>query len=339
MDKMNWSAFLLGKMRPVIDELKKFNELKAIGIYGSVGAGWADKWSDDIDIVCFCSNVPNYNKRQKMLLKLGAKPSKCWGTADLFEFAGVNHCSIQYKTVSEIDFKVRELITKAAQWHERELAIYFNALRILYDPSGLIRKWNRRLVKYPRLLRDNNLEKISTVLSGLEQIKKGLQRHDWFQVDMGLQNCTDNLLIPLYALNRKYFATPKWIFKEATRFRTVPKGLLDKLKGMAALNSREQIALKARMIFNAFRLLYPACKRANPKLTVRSIAEAEADVREVERLVKRRVIDSGMIPKALSCVNAIRGGVKKAHILNASVPHALLLEIFTDKGIGTEIVK
>jgi len=61
--------------------------------------------------------------------------------------------------------------------------------------------------------------------------------------------------------------------------------------------------------------------------------------RDVERLIKKKVIDSGMIPKARSCVNAIRGGVRKAHILNASVPHALLLEIFTDKGIGTEIVK
>ncbi len=60
---------------------------------------------------------------------------------------------------------------------------------------------------------------------------------------------------------------------------------------------------------------------------------------EVERLIKRKVIDAGMIPKALACVNATKGGVKKAHILNAAVPHALLLEIFTDKGIGTEIVK
>jgi len=51
------------------------------------------------------------------------------------------------------------------------------------------------------------------------------------------------------------------------------------------------------------------------------------------------VINAGMIPKALSCINAIKGGVKKAHILNAAVPHALLLEIFTDEGIGTEIVK
>lgn len=60
---------------------------------------------------------------------------------------------------------------------------------------------------------------------------------------------------------------------------------------------------------------------------------------EVERLIKRKIIDSGMIPKARACINAIRGGVRKAHILDASIPHALLLEIFTDKGIGTEIVK
>ncbi len=60
---------------------------------------------------------------------------------------------------------------------------------------------------------------------------------------------------------------------------------------------------------------------------------------DVGGLVKRKIVDSGMIPKATACVNAVRGGVKKAHILDASISHALLLEIFTDKGIGTEIVK
>jgi len=59
----------------------------------------------------------------------------------------------------------------------------------------------------------------------------------------------------------------------------------------------------------------------------------------VAKLIKSRVIDSGMIPKAMACVDAINRGVKKAHILDASIPHALLLEMFTDKGIGTEIVK
>jgi acetylglutamate kinase len=62
-------------------------------------------------------------------------------------------------------------------------------------------------------------------------------------------------------------------------------------------------------------------------------------VGNVRKLIKKKVIDSGMIPKASACVNAIKGGVKKAHILDAGIPHALLLEIFTDRGIGTEIVK
>jgi acetylglutamate kinase len=60
---------------------------------------------------------------------------------------------------------------------------------------------------------------------------------------------------------------------------------------------------------------------------------------EAEKLIKKKVIDGGMIPKARSCINAIKGGVKKAHILDASIPHALILEMFTDTGIGTEIVK
>ncbi len=62
-------------------------------------------------------------------------------------------------------------------------------------------------------------------------------------------------------------------------------------------------------------------------------------VKEANGLIRHGIVASGMIPKTHSCVNAIKGGVKKAHILDASIPHALLLEIFTDKGIGTEIVK
>ncbi len=60
---------------------------------------------------------------------------------------------------------------------------------------------------------------------------------------------------------------------------------------------------------------------------------------DAQRLIKRKVIEGGMIPKASSCINAIKGGVRKAHILDAGIPHALLLEIFTDKGVGTEVVK
>jgi acetylglutamate kinase len=46
----------------------------------------------------------------------------------------------------------------------------------------------------------------------------------------------------------------------------------------------------------------------------------------------------GMRPKLAACVEAIRGGVSSAHIIDGSVPHSLLLELFTDAGIGTMVV-
>jgi len=62
-------------------------------------------------------------------------------------------------------------------------------------------------------------------------------------------------------------------------------------------------------------------------------------VKEVSGLIETAVIQQGMIPKVMACVEALKGGVKKTHMIDARIPHGLLLEIFTDRGIGTEIVK
>jgi acetylglutamate kinase len=59
---------------------------------------------------------------------------------------------------------------------------------------------------------------------------------------------------------------------------------------------------------------------------------------EAKTLIDKKVIQTGMIPKVQACIHAINKGVKKAHMVDACIPHALLLEIFTDQGIGTEIV-
>ncbi len=63
------------------------------------------------------------------------------------------------------------------------------------------------------------------------------------------------------------------------------------------------------------------------------------NIKEVEKLLERKVIDGGMIPKVKACVRALEKGVKKTHIIDARINHSLLLEIFTKEGIGTEIVK
>ncbi len=58
---------------------------------------------------------------------------------------------------------------------------------------------------------------------------------------------------------------------------------------------------------------------------------------EARELVKGDTIKGGMIPKIKCCLSALHGGVKKTHIIDGRVPHALLLEVFTDSGIGTQI--
>ncbi len=58
---------------------------------------------------------------------------------------------------------------------------------------------------------------------------------------------------------------------------------------------------------------------------------------EIETLRKAGVIAGGMIPKVEACLHAVKGGVKKAHIIDGRIEHALLLEIFTSEGVGTVI--
>jgi len=61
-------------------------------------------------------------------------------------------------------------------------------------------------------------------------------------------------------------------------------------------------------------------------------------MKEVSELIRGGTIKGGMIPKVNCCVEALRGGVKKAHIIDGRKDHAILLEIFTKTGVGTEIV-
>jgi acetylglutamate kinase len=60
---------------------------------------------------------------------------------------------------------------------------------------------------------------------------------------------------------------------------------------------------------------------------------------QVEDLIADGTIGGGMIPKVRCCARAVSGGVAKAHIIDGRVPNAVLLEIFTDSGVGTEIVR
>lgn len=103
------------------------------------------------------------------------------------------------------------------------------------------------------------------------------------------------------------------------------------------INADESAAAIAVAI-NAFKLVFlsdvPGVLRdpQDASSVISSLRRAE-----IEALIREHVIHEGMIPKIQGALSAIAAGVKKVHIIDGHRPHSLLLEIFTDKGIGTEI--
>jgi acetylglutamate kinase len=99
-------------------------------------------------------------------------------------------------------------------------------------------------------------------------------------------------------------------------------------------------AAKLAIAIGARRLVFmsdvPGLMRepGNPDTLISSL-----HIGEVLALKREGVIDQGMIPKVDSAVEAVRAGVRRVHFVDGRIPHSILLEIFTDKGIGTEIVK
>ncbi|XGV99344.1 MAG: acetylglutamate kinase [Leptolyngbya sp. BL-A-14] len=64
----------------------------------------------------------------------------------------------------------------------------------------------------------------------------------------------------------------------------------------------------------------------------------KVDIQEARKLIDDGIVSGGMIPKVTCCVRSLAQGVRAAHIIDGRIPHALLLEIFTDAGIGSMIV-
>jgi acetylglutamate kinase len=63
------------------------------------------------------------------------------------------------------------------------------------------------------------------------------------------------------------------------------------------------------------------------------------EAREAEALIAEGVVSKGMIPKVRCCIDAVRNGVGRAHIVDGRAPHAILTELFTDQGCGTMVVR
>lgn len=110
--------------------------------------------------------------------------------------------------------------------------------------------------------------------------------------------------------------------------------------GMTYNINADQSAAEIARSMNALKLVLLTNVRGimRDQTSVESLI-SHLSVPEIDELINTKIISGGMIPKVKACIRALERGVKKTHIIDGRIPHGILLEIFTDKGIGTEIVK
>jgi len=128
--------------------------------------------------------------------------------------------------------------------------------------------------------------------------------------------------------------------------RFASRGLIPVVPPLSVMSNGQQlntnaddIALAVATAINAEKLVF--CSNVpgvltdpkDPATRIPSLTDVQ-----VRALIAAGTIQGGMIPKVESCISALKSGVRKIHIVDAGMPHALLLEIFTAEGIGTELV-
>jgi len=133
----------------------------------------------------------------------------------------------------------------------------------------------------------------------------------------------------------------KLIKKEiADGFTPVISPVAEGLDGKPYNVNADLAAGRVASTLNARRLVYMSdvpgllSDPANPATLIPTLK-----ISQVDDLKKRGVIDKGMRPKVNSAIRALNEGVQRVHFIDGRLPHSLLLEIFTDKGIGTEIIQ
>ncbi len=96
------------------------------------------------------------------------------------------------------------------------------------------------------------------------------------------------------------------------------------------------VAAKMAIALSAGRLIF--LTDVDGVLDAKGSFISSVDAENIKRMIEDKTISGGMIPKIECALDALKNGVEKVHIINGGKHHALLLELFTDKGIGTEVI-
>jgi len=209
-------------------------------------------------------------------------------------------------------------------------ATFVNGLRVTDEPTVAVVK---------RTLNDIVNRDVCDAIAGAKERPKSLPG-DTVLVCQKLVTDDDGNPVDLGYVGEVTEVKVKLIKKEiADGFVPVISPVAEGYDGKPYNVNADLVAGRVASALRARRLVYMSdvpgllCNPADPNSLISTLK-----ISQVDELKKRGVIDKGMRPKVASAIRALQEGVQRVHFIDGRLPHSLLLEVFTDQGIGTEIV-
>ncbi len=253
----------------VVNVLKKSKNIKAIGLYGSLGTGFADKFTDDFDIVVFCRRIPSRKWREKVLKPVIKKMHSAYSIAKIIDIFDIGNLEggIWYKKVSEIKNYIK--LFKKGMHFVDDLGTFIHYSKPLYDPDILIRNWKKTIRKYPDWLRKREISLLTGTFrftrGGL--VEKALERKNINYLNNRMAEIKTWIEKVVFALNKTYY-NGKWASKFYSKFKLLPKDFIKKLN---RFNNLKGISLKekVKILDHLASEIYEITKKEIPDLEIR----------------------------------------------------------------------
>lgn len=237
-------------LQGLVDCLAAHRAVRAIGLSGGQRP-LPEPGDGDIDLFVYCTEIPDRQEREEMLLALGGEmqvgklESGKWGEGDCFRMAGVETWLL-YFTLDEARAELEAVlrgdypgrlddyyypIGRCAMW---------KTMRAYYDPDGFLESLKRSLDPYPETLARALVEHHLRALDDVEDLERAVRRRDVFFYHFALDLGLDHLLQALFAMNREYFPSRKRSESYLQTFKRQPSDCTARLRQVVALGGRAE---------------------------------------------------------------------------------------------------
>lgn len=254
----------------VVNVLKKSKNVKAIGLYGSLGTGFADRFTDDFDIIVFCRRIPPIKWREKMLKPVVKKIYRAYSVAKIVDIFDIGNLEggIWYKKVSEIKNYIK--LFKNGSHFVDDLSNFIYYSKSLYDPNKLIRGWKKTMKKYPNWLRKREISLLTGIFrftrGGL--VEKALKRKNINYLNNRMAEVKTWVEKVVFALNKTYY-NGKWASKFYPKFKLLPKDFIKKINRFndaRGINLKEKVKILDHLASE----IHEIVKKEIPNLEIRT---------------------------------------------------------------------